>query len=155
MAKFQAELPTEVIKDMNTLAKDLESILSGMTKAGAEYVAGKVKATVPHPDLANHVKVSRSYKTPSDGGINTKVYFSGYIPFKPPRTTFSRRGKAGGSVYVTKKGIPAEFLANVYEHGRSNAPFPKKPFFRKAFKDATIEEVMLEEQRKLSGGLLE
>jgi len=58
-------------------------------------------------------------------------------------------------MYYTEKGVPVDFLAIMYEYGRSNAPFPKKPFFRKSFKKDKIVEFMLNYQAKKSGGLLE
>ena len=54
-----------------------------------------------------------------------------------------------------KKGIPVDFLAMVYEYGRSGYPFPKKPFFRKAWNKGKIEQAMLEAQKRASGGLLD
>lgn len=156
MAKFQSELPTEIIKDFEKIYGDADEILGAMTKAGAEAVADKVRATCP-TELKPYVKISRTYKTPSDNGINTKVYISGYLPFSNPnREYFLRRAKAGGTVYSTTKGVPTDFLANLYEYGRSSAPWKKKPFLRKAFNYREfIEQKMLEAQKQKSGGLLD
>lgn len=153
MARFSMELPTEIMKDFEKINGNAERIFEEMTKAGAETAAANVRATAPNKDIASHVRVSVTYKTPSDGGVNTKVYFSGYIPFKGNRKTFQRRGN-GGTVYKTTKGVPAAFLAQLYEYGRSTAPFPKKPFFRKAFNRQKIEAAMLDAQKKASGGIL-
>lgn len=155
MAKYVMELPTEIMQDVKKLNDNYEQIFGGMTKAGAEKVLSNVKGSVPLSSMASHVKLSVTYKTPSDDGINTKVYFSGYLPFSGNRKTFVRRGRNGGQVYSTTKGVPVDFLANVYEYGRSNAPFPKKPFFRKSFKKGQIEKAMLNAQKELSGGLLD
>ena len=155
MSRFRKELPTSEMEIFKKLNKDIGSIMGEMTKAGADVVAQNVRATAPNPDLRNHVKETRVYKTPSDRGINTKVFFSGYIPFKGNRQTFTRRNRSGGKVYSTDKGIPAEFLAIMYEYGRSTSPFPKKPFFRKAFKAKEIEKAMLQAQKRASGGILE
>lgn len=155
MALFEAEIPNDILKDFERINKDYEKIFGGMTKAGAETAMANVKNNAPHPDIASHTKLSKVYKTPSDDGINTKVYFSGYLPFKGNRTTFVRRNKSGGKVYSTSKGIPVEFIAMVFEHGRSGLPFPKKPFFRRSFKKDQIEAAMLKAQKELSGGLLE
>ena len=154
MAKFNLELPTEIMKDIQKISNDTEYIFGEMTKAGAEVVAQNMRSSAPST-INQYVKITRVYKTPSDGGINTKAYIKGYIPFKGKRTVFSRRGRAGGSVYDGTKGVPAEFLANLYEYGRSTAPFPKHPFLRKSFKKGEIEKVMLQAQRRLSGGLLD
>ena len=85
MAKFELEIPKEILDQMNTIYDKCDEIFGGMTKAGAEVVVKNVKAKAPLPEIANSVKTSVVYKTPSDGGINTKVYFSGYIPFKGNR----------------------------------------------------------------------
>ena len=154
MAKMTVVLPDDVIKDFKKIESNTDKIFGDMTKAGAEVVANNVKASVPLNALSSHVKLTKTYKTPSDGGINTKVYFSGYLPFSGNRTTFSRKG-GNGKTYVTTKGVPADFLAQVYEYGRSDKPFPKKPFFRKSFRKDQIERAMLEAQKKASGGLLD
>lgn len=155
MAKFKMELPTDIMKDFQRIYDNADEIFGEMTKAGAEVALNNIKATAPNAELASHAKLTRTYKTPSDQGIATKVYFSGYIPFKGNRRYFVRRGRKGGKVYRSTKGVPAEFLALVYEYGRSGAPFPKKPFIRKAFKKSQIESAMLEAQKRASGGLLD
>ena len=83
----------------------------------------------------NCLKITKIYKTPSDGGINTKVGFYGY--------------------FINENGIetPAPLVANVFEYGSSK--FTKKPFFRRAFKKAQIEQAMLEAQKQYSKGILE
>jgi hypothetical protein len=156
MAQFKSILPDDVIAEFKKINDNAEQIFGDMTKAGAEAVMKNVKASVPLPQMASHVKLTRTYKTPTDGGINTKVYLSGYLPFSNPnRKGFSRRGRDGGRVYTSTKGVPVEFLANLYEYGRSTSPFPKKPFLRKSFRANEIEKAMLEAQKKASGGLLE
>lgn len=157
MAKFEMRLPDDVLKDAEFIYDNAEAIFGEMTRAGAERAAAKVRGSVPVEQMAGHVRLSVTYKTPSDNGINTKVYFSGYIPFgslsTKNRHTFTRAGRAGGKSYTTREGVPAAFLAQIYEYGRSNRPFPKRPFFRAAFRG--LEGVMLAAQRSASGGLLE
>lgn len=155
MAKMNMVLPDDIIKEFKHIEGNTEKIFGEMTKAGAEVVKGNIKATVPLKEMATHVKLSRVYKTPSDGGINTKVYLHGYLPFKGNRKTFSRRGRSGGAVYTTDKGIPVAFLAQIYEYGRSTTPFPQKPFLRSSFRKGQIEKAMLEAQKRASGGLLD
>lgn len=155
MAKFKLELPDQVMKDIRRIYDNADEIFGEMTKAGAEVVAKNVENNAPSL-IKSHVKLTRIYKTPTDGGINTKVYINGYIPFSNPnRKSFSRRNRAGGKMYSTSEGVPADFLANIYEYGRSTSPFPKKPFFRKSFNKAQIEMAMLRAQIKASGGLLD
>lgn len=154
MAKLNLELPTEVINEIQEVEKNADEIFGGMTRAGAELVWHNVKLTAPTPEIASKFKLSKTYKTPTDGGINTKVYCSGYIPFSDPnRKYFSRSAK--GHMYHTTKGVPVDFLVKLYEYGRSTSPFPKHPFFRNAFKGNEIEKVMLKAQKELSGGLLD
>lgn len=154
MARFVMELPTDILKDFEKIYKNCDDIFGQMTRAGAEVALNSVKAHVPNSDLANYVKLTKTYKTPSDDGINTKVIFSGYMPFKGNRTTFSRRN-GSGKLYTTSKGVPAEFVAMVFEYGRSGYPFPKQPFFRKSFRKGAIEAAMLKKQKEASGGLLD
>lgn len=150
---FKVELPSDIIKDFERVYDNTDEILGEMTKAGAETVVVNMKNTAPAL-LKPYIKLSKTYKTPSDKGINTKAYVSGYIPFSDPnRQYFSRKGGSGKTV-TTDKGVPADFLAQMYEYGRSTAPFPKKPFLRKSFKKNEIEEAMLKAQAKASGGLL-
>lgn len=155
MASFKAILPDDVMKDFKRIHDNTEEIFGKMTQAGANVAMGSIKAGVPLPEMARYVKLTRTYRTPSDGGINTKVYLSGYLPFKGNRSSFDRRGRSGGEVYKTSKGVPVSFLGILYEYGRSNRPFPKKPFLRRAFGGGAIEKAMLEAQREASGGLLE
>lgn len=155
MAKFNMELPEQIMKDFKRIYDDSDHIFGEMTKAGAEVAMHNVKSSVPVSKMAQYVKLSRTYKTPSDDGINTKVYLSGYMPFTGNRTTFSRRGRSGGAVYTTSKGVPVDFVAMIFEYGRSGYPFPKKPFLRKAFRKGQIEKAMLAAQKRASGGLLD
>ena len=154
MAKFDFELPNDIIKDFEKIYRDSDRIFGEMTRAGAEVVQKNVEVNAPSA-IKGHTKLTKTYKTPSDGGINTKVIVTGYLPFSNPnRTSFTRKG-AKGAPYSTTKGVPVNFLAQLYEYGRSNAPFPKHPFLRKSFKKDEIEKAMLEAQKKASGGLLD
>lgn len=141
MAKFVMELPNDIIADFRKIYDDYEQIVGEMTKAGAEVVYNNVKANVPNgirdSKMMGNLRMTRTYKTPSDDGMATKVGFYGY--------------------FINENGqkVPAPLVANVFEYGRSNAPFPKQPFFRKSFRNAQIKSAMLDAQRKASGGLLE
>ena len=141
MAKFEMELPTEIIKDFQKIDKNAEKIFGEMTKAGAEVVNSNIRANVPKAILNSRMmdclRITKTYKTPSDDGINTKVGFYGYFQNEDGKT------------------VPAPLVANVFEYGRSNAPFPKQPFMRKSFKKGDIEQAMLKAQKRVSGGLLE
>lgn len=134
MAKFKAELPNDLIKQLGRLEKDTEKMLAEMTEAGAEVVLGNIKANVPSSwhssNIMKCLKVTKSYKTPSDDGINTKVAFYGY--------------------FVNKNGerVPAPLVANVTEYGRRNGKYQKRPFLRKSFKRAQIVKAMEKVQSK-------
>lgn len=171
MAKYVAGFGNEVLKEMQKVSRDADKIFGAMTRAGAEVVKSNVIKNCPIPDLCSHVKLSKTYKTPSDDGINTKVYFSGYLPFRigkkfprGGRKQFVRRGRAGSKKYETNKGVPADFVAQVTEYGTSERYtdskgergfVDKRPFFRKSFRKAQIERAMLKVQKQESGGILE
>ncbi len=141
MAKFTANIDESVLKDISYIDKQFDTIFGGMTKAGAEVVYKNVIANLPESlrssGFSSHVKLSRVYKTPSDDGINTKVMITGYFINKDGRKT------------------PAPLVANMFEYGSSKKKYPKQPFFRKSFKKSQIMKAMEEEQKKLSGGLLD
>ena len=154
MAKFTTILPTELMKEFKRVHDNTWEIFGAMTRAGAETALNKAKAKAPDT-ISSHGKLTKTYRTPSDGGINTKVTFTGYTPFSGNRTEFKRRGRSGGKVYSSSKGVPVDFLAIMYEYGRSTSPFPKTPFLRSAFSGKDIERAMLRAQKEASGGLLD
>ena len=141
MAKFEMQLPDAIMKDFQKIYDNSEEIFGEMTKAGADVVNNNIKANLPqsirNSKMMDCLRITKTYKTPSDDGINTKVGFYGYFQNENGET------------------VPAPLVANVFEYGRSNSPFPKQPFMRKSFKKAQIEQAMLDAQRKASGGLLE
>ena len=132
------------MNDIKRLEADAENIFGGMTKAGAEIALQNVKANAPSgwrgSNIMNNIKLSQTYKTPSDDGINTKVIISGYFTTQPDKN---------GHTYVH----PAPLVANVFEYGSTK--FSKQPFLRKSFRKGQIEKAMLQSQKDLSGGLLD
>lgn len=134
MAKFQADVPTELMKTFEMIGANAQKMLEDMTKAGAEVVYVNVLADVPDSfrdsDIMNCLQVTRAYVTPSDDGVNTKVAFYGY--------------------FINKRGVKtaAELVCNLYEYGRSTEDFPKHPFMRKAFRKDQIEAAMMKVQDK-------
>ncbi len=157
MAKFDMQLPDQVLKDFNRIYDNSDEILGGMTKAGAEVAERNIRANAPsgikqESEVMRRLKVSRTYKTPSDGAINTQAAF------------FYNNGDA----YFNNKGgqrVAIPMLLNAYEYGKSQRRstkaganrgiFPKHPFIRKSFRKAQIEKAMLDAQKRLSGGLLD
>lgn len=139
MAKFEFELPKEILRDFEKIYQNTDKIFGGMTQAGAKVAYKNVLANVPKSwrgsEIMNNFEISKVYKTPSDGGINTKVIITGYF--------YNRNGVL----------TPAPLVANVFEYGSTKQS--KQPFFRKSFRRKEIETAMLTAQKKLSGGLLE
>lgn len=132
MAKFGVELPTDLIKEFEELTENETKMLEEMTQAGAEVVYNNIVSNVPPAwktsNIMRCLKVTKTYETPSDGGINTKVAFYGY--------------------FINKKGVktPAPLVANVTEYGATHVD--KKPFMRKSFNKTQIEKAMLKVQDK-------
>lgn len=134
MANFVGGLPEDLIKMFTALEKDTEQMLGDMVTAGAKVVEGNVNAKMPRELKkalnGNNLKVTKVYKTPSDDGINAQVCISGYF--------INRNGKV----------TPAPLVANLFEYGRSSAPYPKHPFFRACFNQKQIEQAMLKVQEE-------
>ena len=134
MARFKAELPNDIIKEVAALEKNTDKMLEEMTEAGAKVVEQNIKSSVPaswhNSEIMRCLKVTRPYKTPSDDGVNTKIAFYGY---------FRNRNK---------EIIAAKLVANVTEYGRSNSPYPKKPFLRRSFNKGQITKAMEAVQKK-------
>lgn len=160
MAQFRVSLPKEELEQLKYIEQNTDQIFGTMTKEAAEAVAARVRANAPISELAQNTKVSRTYKTPTDDGINTKVYISGYID---TGKAFTRRGRVGGKQYTTYKGKPLEFIAKVFEYGTSyrftnndayRGFMGKEPFFRKGFTPSLIDAVMKKVQARESKGIL-
>lgn len=132
MARYEMELPTELISIFSTLEKNEKKMLEDMTKAGAKVVLKNIKSNVPESfhgsNIMKCLKVTKTYKTPSDDGINTKVAFYGYFENKQGRR------------------VPAPLVCNVFEYGRRT--IQKRPFLRKSFNNKEIEKAMLQVQKK-------
>lgn len=131
MAGFTAELPNELIKNFAEASDNAEKMLGEMTRAGAEVVYGNVKSNMKSSfktttSLEKGLKITKTYKTKSDDGINTKVGFYGY----------------------NDEGTPIPLIALAREYGTSRGE-KKKPFFRKAFRqEAQISSAMLNAQKR-------
>ncbi len=138
MARFNAELPHDMIKSFEELETNVPEMMGEMCQAGAEVVHKKVVANIGKAfdkdrigTLLKGLKITKVYKTPTDDGINVHVGFYGYNTDK-----------------VTKKfpkGIPIPLIAMAREYGTSSGE-KKVPFFRKSFSKKAIEEAMLEVQ---------
>lgn len=129
MAKVKVELPNEIMQQLEKLNRDTPEMMKSMVEAGAETVLSRIKANAPqgmkrNPQLMACLGTTRPYEAPSDDSINVKVGFAGY--------------------FTNEDGVrtPAPLVANVFEYGRSNSPFPKQPFMRKSFNKGAITKAM-------------
>ncbi len=141
MAKFNSEIPYDLIQQFSYLEDNLDDIFGEMTSVGAKVVFNNVisnmkKSFKTTRSLEQGLKITRVYKTPSDDGINTKVGFYGY-----DSQTMSKK---------YPKGIPIPLKALAREYGTPTEA--KKPFFRKSFNKSQIEEEMLKVQNKYIKG---
>ena len=142
MAKFNAELPNDLIKEFEGLEKNCTEIFGEMVEAGARAVYNNVlsnmkKAFKSTAILERGLRMTKVYKTPSDDGVNVHVGFYGYDADRPTKRH--------------PKGTPIPLIAMAREYGTSSGE-AKKPFFRKSFKKAEIEEAMKQVQDKYFEG---
>lgn len=141
MAGFKVELPNDIIKDIQKVSNNADKIFGDMTQAGAQVVEHNIRANAPDAikksKMMDCLRVTKVYKTPSNDGINTKVAFYGKF------------------IDADGREKKSEIVGNVFEYGRSGAPFLKQPFMRKSFKKKEIEQAMLKVQKEASGGLLD
>ena len=147
MARFKAELPKELIDQFNSLRIQAPQMLEEMTRAGAEAVKYNVINNMQGSfkdanKLTPYLKITKTYRTPSDDGINTKIGFYGYYKEK----TFTVKNKKNGDIY-SYVGVPVPLIVRAREFGSSSGE-QKKPFFRKSFNKKQIEFAMLNVQRK-------
>ena len=132
MAKFESELPLELIEQFKELSES--KMLEEMVDAGAEVVFKNVKSNMARAfkdasSLEKCLVKTKVYKTPSDDGVNTKVAFYGYF--------INSQGKE----------VPAPLVAMAREYGTVMGE-DKKPFMRKSFSKADITNTMLKVQER-------
>ena len=134
MAKAKFEIPKELLDQVKKLNQDTPAMMKAMVEAGAETVLERMKANAPAGMKSSPVMdclcTTRVYETPSDDAINMKVGFAGYF------------------INEDGKRTPAPLVANIFEYGRSNEPFPKQPFMRKSFNKAAITKAMEAAQKR-------
>ena len=134
MAKFQNELPNEIIKELESINKNSDKVFGEMVEAGADVVYKLIKSNMAKAfkttkSLDKGLKITKIYKTPSDDGINVHIGFYGY----------------------NDEGVPIPLIAMAREYGTSRGE-AKKPFLRKSFKKKEIEQAMLKVQEKYIKG---
>lgn len=134
MARFNEQLPTELIKQFETLELNTEEMLGEMVKAGAAVARENIEAKMPdnlyYALGSDNIILTKVYKTPSDDGINCQAMITGYF--------INRNGER----------IPAPLVANMFEYGSTKREYPKQPFFRQSFNKGQIERAMLKVQEK-------
>lgn len=146
MAKFQSELPNDLMKQLEGLNKNSEKIFGEMVEEGGKLVYKLIKSNMSKSfkstkSLEKGLKITKVYKTPSDDGINTFVGFYGY----------------------NEKGVPIPLIAMAREYGtygsnpnsKSNKDTKgekKEAFLRKSFKKKEIELAMMQVQDKYIKG---
>lgn len=134
MAKAKFEIPKELLNQVKKLEHDTPEMMKAMVEAGAETVLERMKSNAPagmkSSPIMNCLSSTRPYEAPSDDSINVKVGFAGY--------------------FTNEDGVrtPAPLVANIFEYGRSNSPFPKQPFMRKSFNKGAITKAMEAAQKK-------
>lgn len=134
MAKAKFEIPNELIAQMKKLEQDTPAMMKAMVDAGADTVLERMRSGAPagmkSSSIMNCLSKTRPYEAPSDDSINVKVGFAGY--------------------FTNEDGVrtPAPLVANIFEYGRSNFPFPKQPFMRKSFNKGAITKAMEAVQKK-------
>lgn len=166
MAKLVVQMPDEVINDIKRINDNYDEIFGGMTEAGADVMMAYIQkgakwafgsaAAKPLTGL----KKTKVYKTPSDGGINTKVAFYGYQG--PKFTKDGRYVKViiKGKYDYSSKGVPWAIITAARSSGtvyRTPGGIERSiPFMPQALAHkAEIKKAMLEKQKELSGGLLD
>ena len=137
MAKFNAELPNDLMKVFDELETNTPQMMGEMCRAGAEVVYKKVvsnlgKVFARTETLLKGLKITKVYNTPTDDGINVHIGFYGYD---------------GEPTKQYPKGKPIPLIAMAREYGTSKGE-QKKPFFRKAFSKKEIEQAMFELQNR-------
>ena len=104
-----------------------------MVQAGGRVVYNNIMKNMPDvlkkSNFSRCIRLTKTYKTPSDGAINSKVMvIDGYF------------------INHLGKKTAAPMIANVFEHGRSvdarGGYMHKQPFFRRSFVKKDIFRAM-------------
>ncbi len=137
MARFEEELPYDVIKEIERLNNKSDKMFGEMLDKAGDIVINNVRSNMGRSfkttrSLSKGLKKTRVYKTPSDGGINVNVGFHGYD---------------GVATKKNPKGTAVALIAQAREYGTSSGE-AKKPFFRKSFKKEEIERAMKDIQKR-------
>lgn len=132
MAKFSAELPKELLDQLNKVQNS--KMFDKMVQAGEEVVYENIvnNMTRAFKDTARLKRClikTKVYKTRSDDAVNGKVAFYGYF--------INEQGKE----------VPAPLVVQAREYGTSRGE-AKVPFIRKSFNKNQITKAMLKVQKE-------
>ena len=166
MARFNAQLPTELINALEKLSKDTNEMAKEMTHSAAEIVEENIKERIPkvfdNPKaklmpLVQCLKVTNPYLTPSDDGINTKVAFYGYFINRygkevpaPLVAQVREYGSYGKNITRIQKSIGRKLSDKEYEDliKDKKGGVAKRPFIRPSFDESQIVAAMEMVQEK-------
>ena len=164
MARFNSELPYDLIKQFADLETSSEKMIEEMVAEGAKVVEKNIRHNIigkfKNPsEILEYLRITKVYKTPSDGGINRKIAFYGYKStkngksFKITKQLKGQKNKKKYGVAIPYKetyeyeGVPVPLIVAAREYGTSSGE-KKKPFIRKSFKKSEIEAEMKKVQKK-------
>lgn len=153
MARFNSELPNDLIKQFENLETSSEKMMDEMVTAGAKVVEKNIRHNIigkfkDPSKILEYLRVTRVYKTPSDGGINRKIAFYRYKSTKNGKNfKITKQLKGGKKQTYEYEGVPVPLIVAAREYGTSSGE-KKKPFIRKSFKKSEIEAEMKKVQEK-------
>lgn len=153
MARFNEELPYDLIKQFADLETSSEKMIEEMVDEGAKVVEKNIRHNIigkfENPsEILEYLRITKVYKTPSDGGINRKIAFYGYKSTKNGKSfKITKQLKSGKKQTYEYEGVPVPLIVAAREYGTSSGE-KKKPFIRKSFKRSEIEAEMKKVQEK-------
>lgn len=144
MARFEAEIPLEMMKELERFADSgasdmIDEMLDKASERVEENIRRRARRVFKNPDkVLKGLVRTKVYITnkgdPADEAKAIKVGFIGYVPGSP---------KTKRHPY----GTPIPLIAQAREYGTSSGE-AKKPFIRPSFNKREIENIMSEVQEK-------
>ena len=147
MARFNEELPYDLIKELETLEGKTEIMMTEMLQKSAKQTYNLIKSNMKKSfkttkSLEQGLTITKIYRTPSDDGLNVHIDFYGYVKDSKPTERHPY-------------GTPIPLIALAREYGTSwgsKDHEPKKPFMRKSFKKKEVLEIMKDVEKKYIKG---
>ena len=152
MAKMIMQFPDELMKQFEDMSRSCDDMFGDMTQAGAKVVynniLNKMGMVFEHQgNLKDYLKITKSYKSKYDDGINTKVAFYGYYKEGQKNFNITKVLKGGKKQKYSYNGIPVPLIVMAREFGSSRGE-ASKPFVLPSFNQAQIREAMLKKQNE-------